>query len=335
MITRALEEGDLPALTALRLEGIRLFPDAFLLTEEEALAAPDDSLSAWINNGTAFGVVSKDRLIGFAGLRGQTFAMSRHRIHMGPFYVTPDAQGSGAADLLLEHLFDFAKSCACTQMELWVAKANTRARAFYARHGFTVVGRIPAAVIQDGTARDDLFMVRDLTVDLPVRGPDGLRRLHAGDWRIFRNIRLEMLRDAPTCFGSTLADWSALAPDEIRDWLTSIHLWAAVEGGVVVATAGWHALGGAVQAHRGHVIAVYTTPRARGSGLSAQLLTRVEEDARAQGISQLELDVGVENAPAIAAYDAAGYNVVGTIPNCLNHDGHIHDQHLMVRTLRA
>lgn len=335
MTVRALEAGDLPALAALRLEGIRLFPNAFLLTVQEALASAEEALSGWIDSGTAFGVFDRKRLIGFAGLRGQTFALARHRMHMGPFYVTPDAQGTGAADLLLEHLFEVAKARAATQMELWVAEANIRARFFYARHGFAASGRTPAAVIQNGEACDDLFMVCDLTADPPVRGPDGLRRLHAGDWRIFRDIRLEMLKNSPREFGSTLNAWATKAPDEVIQWLSTIRLWAVVEGGRAVATVGWHPLLGDVVKHRGHVIAVYATPTVRGRGLVARLLARVADDARALGITQLELDVGAENSAALKVYKAAGYSVTGTIPDCLNHDGYIHDQFYMVRPLNA
>lgn len=335
MIVRALEAGDLPALAALRLEGIRLFPNAFLLSEEEALASAEEALKGWIDSGNAFGVLDRKRLIGFAGLHGQNFAMSRHRMHMGPFYVTPDEQGTGAADLLLEHLFEVAKTRATTQMELWVAEANTRARGFYARHGFSTKGRIPAAVIQGGEPRDDLFMVCDLTADRPVRGPDGLRRLHAGDWRIFRDIRLEMLQKAPRGFGMTAVEFAALGADEVIAWMTKTNLWAVVEAGRVVATAGWFPMPGTVQAHRGHVVAVYTAPPARGRGLAAQLLSAVANEARSEGKTQLELDVASENAAAIAVYEAAGYRITGTIPNCLNHDGHIHDQLLMVCPLPA
>jgi len=330
---RPLAPEDLPALVALRLEGIRLFPTAFLLTEAEALATPDAALLGWISTGNAFGVFDGKRLVGFAGLRGQSFAMSRHRVHMGPFYVTPPYHGSAAADALLTHLVEAARARAATQMELWVAEDNTRARAFYARHGFAAKGRIPAAVMQGAEPRDDLFMVRDLTADVPEPGPDGLRRLHPGDWRAFRKTRLEMLRDAPEAFGSTPEDWAAKAPDEVMDWLDRIHLWAVVESGRVIATAGWHRVGGAITRHRGHVICVYTTPEARGRGLSVTLLDQIAAEARALGVVQLEIDVGVDNAAARAAYRAAGFGQIGTIPRCLNHDGHVQDQYSMIRRL--
>ncbi len=332
MKARVLQAEDLSALAELRLEGIRRFPHAFLLTEAEARKS-DSHLLGWVTSDNAFGLFDGKRLIGFAGLRGLHASMTQHRAHLGPFYVTPEHQGSGAADVLVSFLFDAARARGFTQVELFVASENTRARSFYGRNGFVSTGPVPNAVIQDGVPIDDLFMVRDLTRDLLEPGPDGMRRLTPGDWRAFRSIRLEMLEQAPTGFGSTHAEWAEKAPDQIMAWLEEIHLWAVVEGGSIRATTGWHPMGGAVTRHRGHVIAVYTTPDARGRGLAAQLLTAVADDARAHGAIQLELDVGAENTAARAAYSAAGYREVGSIPRALNHGGHIHDQLYMVLPL--
>ena len=206
-------------------------------------------------------------------------------------------------------------------------------RAFYGKNGFRVKGRVPRAVIQDGVVSDDDFMVCDVTNPLPQPGPDGLRRLGPGDWRAFRVIRLEMLEDAPNFFGSSLADWSSKAPDQIMEWLESIHLWAEVSGGRVSATAGWSAQQGPVLRHRANVIAVYTTPEARGRGLSTRLLAALEEDARSEGIRQLELSGGANNPVAEAAYRGAGYKRVGTTPRALNYSGEFVDQHEMVKEL--
>jgi ribosomal protein S18 acetylase RimI-like enzyme len=335
MVARALEPTDLKPLKALRLEGVRRFPYAFILTEAEAIAASDDGLLSWIASGGVHGLFEGDTLIGFAGLSLERPAMARHRAHLGPFYVALNHHGTGAADALLQHLLQAARSQNATQVELYVAASNPRARAFYARHGFAAKGMLPSAVIQDDVPQDDVFMVADLTQPVPTQGPDGLRQLQACDWRIFRDIRIEMLRDAPRCFGSPYTEWAAKPVDEVMAWLTQINLWALVEGGQVVATAGWHPLQGDVLRHRGHVVAVYTSPKARGRGLSGQLLEAAAKQARTQGIVQLELDVGAENEAAIAVYKATGYQIAGTIPNCLNHDGYIHDQHLMIRPLTA
>ncbi|MEX3014729.1 N-acetyltransferase family protein [Gymnodinialimonas hymeniacidonis] len=334
MKARALEAEDLSALAELRLDGIRRFPQAFLLTEAEARES-DANLLGWITSGNALGLYDGKRLIGFAGLRAMGFSMAEHRAHLGPFYVAPDHHGTGAADTLLTFACNLARTRGAQQVELYVATPNTRARNFYARHGFAVMGQVPRAVIQNDETVDDLFMVRDLTKDLPSPGPDGLRRLGPGDWRAFRTVRLEMLEEAPEFFGSTYAEWAAKAPDQIMAWLDTIHLFAQVSGGRALATAGWYRKPGAVQAHRAGVIAVYTTPEARGRGLASALLSALEKDACENGVSQFELSVGDNNPAARAAYSASGYKLIGTIPRALNYSGTLVDQHEMVKPLTA
>ncbi|MBF9043701.1 GNAT family N-acetyltransferase [Rhodobacterales bacterium HKCCE4037] len=332
MTARVLQDDDLKALAALRLEGIRLFPQAFLLTEAEALEG-EGRLRDWVAGGGAIGLFEDDHLIGFAGLRRIGVSMAAHRAQVGPFYVTPAHHGTGAADRLLSQVCDTARGSGASQLELHVAAPNTRARAFYARHGFRVTGTLPRAIIQNGTAIDDLLMVRDLTADLPQPGPDGLRRLGPGDWRAFRDVRLEMLLNAPRSFGSTHADWAKKAPDEIMNWLETIHLWAEIGDGRVLSCAGWSAGLGAVVSHRGTVIAVYTRPEVRGRGLANSVLAALEDDARAHGVTQLELSVGLDNAAAQATYEGCGYRRMGTIPDALNYSGNLVDQYEMVKTI--
>lgn len=324
----------LSVLAELRLDGIRRFPDAFLLTEAEARES-DANLLGWLTSGNALGLFAGKQLIGFCGVRPMGFSMAEHRAHLGPFYVLPEHHGTGAAGTLLSHACEVAHARGATQLELFVADPNTRARAFYANHGFRIMGHIPCAVIESGTRIDDHFMVRDLTRDPPQPGPDGLRRLGPGDWRAFRAIRLEMLKEAPEFFGSTHAEWATKAPDEIMEWLEKIRLWAHVSDGRVLATAGWARVPGAVCSHRASVICVYTTPEARGSGLAGDLLTALEEDAHAQGVVQLELCVGANNPAARAAYMASGFTLMGTTPRALNYLGTFVDQYEMVKPIDA
>ena len=331
---RVLASDDAEAYLALRQAGIAAFPDAFLLTEAEAATVSAERVAPRLAAGWLHGLVEADgRLVGFAGLDGQGFAMTKHRAHIGPVYVVPRLQGTGAADILMDHLEAVAKARGVTQLELWVADSNHRARAYYTKRGFRAQGRIPAATRRAGRDQDDIFMVRDLAAPLPPRGADGLRRLGRGDWRIFRDIRIDALTQAPDAFGSMLSDWSDRPADDVADWLDNVHLWAVVEGGRALATVGWHPFTPPVCRHRGHVIAAYTRPQARGRGHLRDLMASVAEEARGQRIVQLELDVGAENTDARAAYEALGFAVVGGIPRALNHHGRVTNQLYMVLPL--
>lgn len=333
---RALTAADLGGFKALRLEGIRSYPEAFLLTEAEALSAPDAALARWLESGAAHGVFEEERLIGFAGLALRMQDGLRHRAAVGPFYVTPSAQGTGAAQALMEHLTRMARAQGARQLELWVWEGNARARVFYAAQGFAKTGRLPRAVIRGGLATDDLLLVRMLdAVAADAPGGDGLRRLDPGDWRLFRDVRLAMLRDTPRAFGSTEAEWSAKAPSEIADWLDAIRVWAVVEAGRALSCAGWHQTGGEISRHRGYIIAVFTRPEARGRGLMRRVLAAIEGDARALGVTQLELDVATHGVAARAAYAAAGFVETGLMPNAMQHDGQFSDMLTMCKPLSA
>jgi GNAT superfamily N-acetyltransferase len=56
-------------------------------------------------------------------------------------YVDPDAQGQGIGSTLV----DLAKDLRPGGLALWTFQSNTRAQAFYARHGFTEVRRTSGA----------------------------------------------------------------------------------------------------------------------------------------------------------------------------------------------
>ncbi len=60
--------------------------------------------------------------------------------YVASVWVTPTARGIGVADALLEALIADASRRAARRLHLDVVATNTRARAFYQRHGFRTVG---------------------------------------------------------------------------------------------------------------------------------------------------------------------------------------------------
>ena len=163
---RALGPDDVDIWRALRAEGLRLFPGAFLITLEEAEAADPEGDTAAMSQGGRFGVFADGRAVGIGAIRCMPLSRIRHRAELGPFYVAPAAQGTGAAQALLTALLDHARTMGALQAELYVAGDNPRAIAFYERHGFDRCGTIPRAVLMPDGPVDDLFYVRRL--DLPA-----------------------------------------------------------------------------------------------------------------------------------------------------------------------
>lgn len=159
---RALTSADLDLWRALRNEGARLYPEAFIVSYEEAVAQPEELDARLLDQGGRFAAFDGTHPIGIAALRPEVFARCRHRGSIGPFYVTTAAQSGGAGRALMAVLIDHAQARGVWQLELSVAADNARAIRFYESCGFKRQGRLPNAVILPDGAQDDMFYTLDL-----------------------------------------------------------------------------------------------------------------------------------------------------------------------------
>jgi ribosomal protein S18 acetylase RimI-like enzyme len=143
-----------------------------------------------------------------------------------------------------------------------------------------------------------------------------IRPYGTSDWPQFRDIRLEMLADAPLAYVEMLAcaqqhgddDWRARAA-----WADEPHRLGLA--GVLTDSGRWIALArcSVFDEHddRAFVFNVYVALKFRGRGVADHLLDRVERWAREEGHSALFLYVHEDNARAIAFYRRRGYDFTG------------------------
>jgi len=75
------------------------------------------------------------------------------------------------------------------------------------------------------------------------------------------------------------------------------------------------------QKHSCQITGLFVSPWARGHGLSQKLLDRAESEALALGHSVINLDVRETQNRAIAIYEAAGFQQIGTHPYYASVDG--------------
>jgi RimJ/RimL family protein N-acetyltransferase len=147
----------------------------------------------------------------------------------------------------------------------------------------------------------------------------GVRQLGDGDWRLWRELRLEALREAPYAFGSTFAQESA------RDdqwWQT---FWGTEVRARFVAEADGSAVGMCAlvpprrASDRLALIAMWVAPEARGTVAAAALVDAACAWTRDAGYGGVVLGVVEDNPRAQRLYERCGFAPTGeTEP--LHHD---------------
>lgn len=132
----------------------------------------------------------------------------------------------------------------------------------------------------------------------------GLRRLTAADWRIFRELRLEALAEAPYAFGSTLEAEQMLTEADWRKRLGNrVQFVAYLDGGSAGTVAGIRSDDPAVA----ELVSMWVRPQARGRGVGSALVKVILDWASEQGCSEVRLWVSEGNEFAERLYAQHGF----------------------------
>ena len=164
-IIREADVADIDAYRELRLEGLRVHPEAFGSDYEASLARPREWWEARVapkgDDGALLVAADGDELVGTAGIVRGNSPKQRHGAVIVGVYVRPAWRGRGVADALLERCLAWAREHGVWKVTLGVATVNTPAIRRYLACGFTVYGVEPDVILlPDGTAYDELLMVR-------------------------------------------------------------------------------------------------------------------------------------------------------------------------------
>jgi RimJ/RimL family protein N-acetyltransferase len=125
------------------------------------------------------------------------------------------------------------------------------------------------------------------------------------DWRVYREIRLAALTDAPQAFGSTLERELALTEQQWRRRLSTSTTFFGHRDGKLLALAGGLPLpGGDVE-----IVSVWAHPSARGTGLAAEVVGAVLTWAKDR--PEVSLWVAEDNPAAERFYVKLGFRRTG------------------------
>jgi RimJ/RimL family protein N-acetyltransferase len=155
-----------------------------------------------------------------------------------------------------------------------------------------------------------------------------VRRAVPDEWWLVRDVRLRSLRDAPEAFGSTYQREAKFGEGRWRDRIAeSAWFLAELEPGTEVPGNGTDSAGGRTEpadpigivagirpespVEQRHLVAMWVSPYARGSGVARELVDAVVQWARADGATQVSLGVVEDNEPARALYRRLGFAAMG------------------------
>lgn len=134
-----------------------------------------------------------------------------------------------------------------------------------------------------------------------------LHQVHPDDWESHRNIRLEMLKEAPDAFWFTYADEAVYDEADWRERIEGAWLVQARDGEGVLGSAGLGSHWEPERATTATLFGMYVAPRARGRGVGEALVVAVLDEARRRGKGEVVLEVASNNASAIALYERCGF----------------------------
>jgi GNAT superfamily N-acetyltransferase len=162
-----------------------------------------------------------------------------------------------------------------------------------------------------GRSRDD-HLPQYVVVNLEVR------RIRADEWRQYRHLRLEALKDSPLAFVEQYDD-SLIRPRQF--WQDRVAraaaghasgIFVAVHGGRFIGTAGCFVEPEVTAYVSAHVVGVYVTPSWRGRGVAERLMAAILGWAREEaGATRVRLFVMATNDRAVALYRRVGFVPTG------------------------
>ena len=157
-----------------------------------------------------------------------------------------------------------------------------------------------------------------------------IRRLETSDAALYREIRLEALKQNPEAFGSTFERENAQPLSWFEAALGRSDIFGAFLDETLAGIAGYVAQESPKQAHKALLWGMYVRSAARNSGLGKKLVAAVLSHARGR-VEMVQLAVVSENVGARWLYNALGFVEYGFEKRALKQDGRYYDEVLMVK----
>ncbi|MCU5774397.1 GNAT family N-acetyltransferase [Erwiniaceae bacterium BAC15a-03b] len=158
---RRIIGNDLDAFRTVRLEALRLHPDAFGASYEDCSQKPAQFFADQLRTSQVFGGFDlNNTLQGIIGVSSSTLPKFSHVANVWGMYIRTEMRGSGLSSGLMEVALNAAAPAKIVKLS--VVTTNHAACALYRSYGFTEWATDTAALCVDGVFYDEFLMRREL-----------------------------------------------------------------------------------------------------------------------------------------------------------------------------
>ena len=165
---RRLLPADATMYRDIRLEALKLSPEAFGSTFAAEHAAPLTWFADRLESSVVFGAFDGAALVGTAGFFVRQGRKEAHKGVLWGMYVRPGTRKVGVGKRLAEAVIDHASQCV-ELVQLTVVSGNKPARRLYDSLGFIEYGIEKNALKDDGRYWDEVLMAKSLLPDEAAR----------------------------------------------------------------------------------------------------------------------------------------------------------------------
>jgi ribosomal protein S18 acetylase RimI-like enzyme len=157
---RLLNESDVSAYRALRLEALQNSPTAFGSSYGEELLLPLSAFASRLRDAKVFGAYSEEKLIGILGFIRESRAKRAHAASLVGMHVSSSFRRQGVGGALLDHAIQFTRQLGGIKtIKLSVTANNQDAVRLYLSRGFKSYGLEPDAINVGEEYLDEEYLI--------------------------------------------------------------------------------------------------------------------------------------------------------------------------------
>jgi len=255
IIIREANESDYPEITKISIEVWRqayngIVDQSFLDTIDF-----DKWLKGriqWLREPNRYAIIAlmNNAIVGFC-----EFGVSEHLEYsqgeIYALYIRPQYQNQGIGVRLMKRAMRRLQDAGLTPYIIIALEKNTVAQKFYEKLGFHVIDKSSHKIggVEYSTNVYSQGQESQLT-----------RLLIQQDWEVYKQLRLEALKNSPESFGSSYEEESNWSNLEFQDSLNKSNILGAFVDGILVACAGFYSLNFMKTKHRGVMWGMYIKP---------------------------------------------------------------------------